>query len=282
MHQKMEGSLQKFENFCLSKVTNLSIVKHPHNLNDTETPISVLPQLPVDTAPVLDTTFIKCDDSCQTENFSVHEHGYASKKVCIGQSQCAITVDIATQTDDTVPSTAEAGCQWEEFSKVDHSYNTTFAMVDYGIQVDMPEFSVEALTEIDCRFYTGFHCAQLLMLIKYLSALAPSSTHKSIKVCDQVLLVFVPLRLGLLCADLGRRFGISTSLVARIFREWLPVIAEQMKKFVIWLPRETIMATMPASFKRLYPKTTCIIDCSEVFIQRAKEAFKQGTNFSQL
>jgi len=42
----------------------------------------------------------------------------------------------------------------------------------------------------------------------------------------------------------------------------------KLSNCVVWLPRKTIRRTMPSSFHDLYPKTACIIDCFEDFIQR--------------
>ena len=40
-------------------------------------------------------------------------------------------------------------------------------------------------------------------------------------------------------------------------------------KFLIkWLSQEVCCANMPQVFKDLYPRTRCIIDCSEIFIER--------------
>ena len=40
------------------------------------------------------------------------------------------------------------------------------------------------------------------------------------------------------------------------------------KHGVVWQDRETINARMPASFRALFPKTRCIIDCSEIRCER--------------
>lgn len=47
--------------------------------------------------------------------------------------------------------------------------------------------------------------------------------------------------------------------------------ALKLKNLIVWLPCETIRATMPKYFREDYPKTTVIIDCAETFIQRAKK-----------
>jgi hypothetical protein len=53
----------------------------------------------------------------------------------------------------------------------------------------------------------------------------------------------------------------------------------KLKNLIVWLPRETIRATMPKSFRN-YPKTTVIIDCAETFIQRVKNLKIRGETYS--
>ena len=36
----------------------------------------------------------------------------------------------------------------------------------------------------------------------------------------------------------------------------------------MWPSRESVRANMPQIFNDLYPRTRCIIDCSEIFIER--------------
>ena len=64
---------------------------------------------------------------------------------------------------------------------------------------------------------------------------------------------------------LARKFKISKSYVGQIYLLWLDIMAEQLGKLIVWLPRETIRACLLNSFKT-YPKTTVIIDCAETFI----------------
>ena len=83
-----------------------------------------------------------------------------------------------------------------------------------------------------------------------------------------------------MCADLARRFNVSESLASQIFNEWIPIMSRELRKFVIWLPRETIKLSMPPAFHRLYPKTTCVIDCAEIFIQRPKKLMTRVRKYS--
>ena len=91
----------------------------------------------------------------------------------------------------------------------------------------------------------------------------------AIPVADQILMTLMKLKLNLILGDIAHRFNVSTSLASTVISHWIDVMGEQFKVLIPWLPRETIRATMPMSFQRNYPQTTCIIDCAESFIQKA-------------
>ncbi|CAC5420783.1 unnamed protein product [Mytilus coruscus] len=60
----------------------------------------------------------------------------------------------------------------------------------------------------------------------------------------------------------------------------MPVLAEKLKGLVVWLPRETIRACIPESFRENYPRTTVIIDCAETFIQRPTNLKSRSETYS--
>ncbi|CAC5408014.1 unnamed protein product [Mytilus coruscus] len=60
----------------------------------------------------------------------------------------------------------------------------------------------------------------------------------------------------------------------------MPVLAEKLKDLVAWLSRETIRACCPESFRENYPRTTVIIDCAEIFIQRPTNLKTTSETFS--
>ena len=49
---------------------------------------------------------------------------------------------------------------------------------------------------------------------------------------------------------------------------------------IAWLPRDTLNRIRPKSFHQNYPKTTCIIDCTEVFVQRPQNLRKRSQAYS--
>ncbi|CAC5390155.1 unnamed protein product [Mytilus coruscus] len=54
----------------------------------------------------------------------------------------------------------------------------------------------------------------------------------------------------------------------------------KLKSLIVWLPREVIRDCCPESFRENYPRTTCIIDCAETFIQRPTILRSRGETYS--
>ncbi|XP_002409986.3 uncharacterized protein LOC8025694 [Ixodes scapularis] len=98
---------------------------------------------------------------------------------------------------------------------------------------------------------------------------------------DQVLMTLMRLRLCLLYGDLARRFHIPVAQVGRVFRKLMNILAGIFSKVIAWLPKEEILATLPAQFiEGGYANTTAIIDCTEAPLQMPKRLFARGQSFS--
>ena len=95
------------------------------------------------------------------------------------------------------------------------------------------------------------------------------------------LLVLMRLRLNLLIEDLAYRFGIAKSTVTNVFNTWIDVMATRLKFLVKWPTWEMAQANMPQIFKETYPSARCIIDCSEVFIERPLAFQPRAQTYSQ-
>jgi len=85
---------------------------------------------------------------------------------------------------------------------------------------------------------------------------------------DELLLVLMKLRLNIQTEDLAYRFGVSPSTVSRTFHKWLDVMYARLGECIRWPDKETVHKTLPVAFQKHYPQARCIIDCSEVFIER--------------
>ena len=54
---------------------------------------------------------------------------------------------------------------------------------------------------------------------------------------------------------------------------WI-AIEEALRPLILWLPKETIKATMPTA------NTSCVIDCSENFLQKPTNLASRGESYS--
>ncbi len=85
---------------------------------------------------------------------------------------------------------------------------------------------------------------------------------------DQFLLVLMKLRMAVPMQDLSYRFHVSVVVISNIFHRWLDVMSQELKQLIVRPDREIVLKTLPACFRPKYTHTTCIIDCSEIFIER--------------
>ena len=116
------------------------------------------------------------------------------------------------------------------------------------------------------------------------SAVNKKRRHKSHRLCymDQFLLVLMRLRLGLLLQDLADRFQISESICSNIFATWVRFLSKFLgSALIVWLPKEVIVSQLPQCFvEGHYQNTRCIIDCTEVYIERPKSLDVQAATWS--
>jgi len=68
--------------------------------------------------------------------------------------------------------------------------------------------------------------------------------------------------------------------VSQLLHEWIDILSHELKQFVVWPDREMLRKTLPSCFKPKYARATCIIDCSEVCIQRATSLSARNETFS--
>ena len=96
---------------------------------------------------------------------------------------------------------------------------------------------------------------------------------------NELFLTLVRLRLNLK-HDLARHFDISPSSVSRVFITWINLMYLGLGMLPIWPDRDTIADTMPAAFKERYPKTTAIVDATEVKVNIPSSLLLQSQTYS--
>jgi hypothetical protein len=100
---------------------------------------------------------------------------------------------------------------------------------------------------------------------QFCTTLKKSGGQKGLPIKAELLITLMKIKLGLLTHDLAKRFGISDSCISNIFKTYTKILAESLKFMIFWPDQETIRETLPKAFKKPYPRTRTIIDCSEIF-----------------
>ena len=155
-------------------------------------------------------------------------------------------------------------------------------------------------SDSDFKFYTGFPnyscfkafynylspaCEHLLYHGSNTAPITSDSQTKcgkprSMSPEQELFLVLIRLRLGLLVQDIAHRFSISTTQVSRIFKTWIVFLYQRLRALPIWPSRNFVDDNMPGCFKLTYPKTRVIIDCTEIFIEMPSSCRSQSITFS--
>lgn len=182
-----------------------------------------------------------------------------------------------------IPNTFhDAQTQWSDPAMEDHTYFKgpiiTGMMTAPAPERSLSVADVTLKDDADCLLYTGIPLLEFNTLVSCLKGFAPTSS--TMPVVDQILLTLMKLRQNFVIADLARRFKRSPGQVSKTLTFWIDVIAEHTKDLIPWLPRETIKATMPQVFQENFSNTTCVIDCTESVLQKAKNLDSRTESYS--
>ena len=88
------------------------------------------------------------------------------------------------------------------------------------------------------------------------------------------------LRLAVPNQDLGYRFRIHATKVSKVFHLWINTLARELNQLITWPDQDCIHKNLSDCFKPEYTRTTCIIDCSEVFIDRQSSLSARTETYS--
>ena len=149
------------------------------------------------------------------------------------------------------------------------------------------------------KFYTGLTFMQIWFLFHTVRDKAQRMTYwkgetgtnidtevvntgrdRQLNLWQEYLLCIVRLRRGLDVEQLADMFAVSPTTVSRAFTTWIAFLANELPAFLLrWPSREQVMANRPDAFK-YFPKTRCIKDATEFFIQRPSLPSSQRKTFS--
>jgi len=97
---------------------------------------------------------------------------------------------------------------------------------------------------------------------------------------DELILTLMKLRLNLLNEDIAYRFGIHKTSVSKIFHTRLHILYVKLKDFIMRPERSIVRKTLPTIFKPHFSEVVCIIDCTEIFIERPLNLLARAQTFS--
>ncbi|XP_064476273.1 uncharacterized protein LOC135390508 [Ornithodoros turicata] len=97
---------------------------------------------------------------------------------------------------------------------------------------------------------------------------------------EQLILVLIRLRVGLLERDLAYRYSTSRAYISEMLSFWTEFLSEYLSRTPIWPSRETVNDFMPPVFKESYPSTRVILDCTELYIETPSDFRVQSDTYS--
>ena len=154
-------------------------------------------------------------------------------------------------------------------------------------------FSVDQIIEITklIIYYTGFSKEGFLNIYKFLvpNMLETPLTYiargnrkelNDITLKDQLFLTLCKLRNNFDLLDLAQRFSISTQTAGVIFTSWINYMFLRFGEVAIWPHKHVIYENMPDDYKKDFPNTFAILDCTEIKIQKPSSLKAQSQTYS--
>lgn len=176
---------------------------------------------------------------------------------------------------------AETQHQLHETSKLLKEYKATNLNLIAGINKDS---ATQAALHSDTRvkFYTGIVSLHLFnaLLTFILSVWQPDVT--CLLPQEQLVLVLMKLRLGLLNEDLACRFKVSVTTVGAVFHAWLDILSHNLGKLIVWPSRRAVSRNLPTAFgDPIFKNVIGVLDCTEIFIQKPAYMLARSQTYSR-
>ena len=130
------------------------------------------------------------------------------------------------------------------------------------------------------KFFTGLPTLGVFLWVVSLIRDKVKKCSMALSVEDHTLIVLMKLKFGLINKDIAFRYGCTESMTPKVFRKWLPGLPMALRNLIVWPSRTEVRINLPRSFKRKYRDCICIIDCSEVLIERPRNLTARAQTWS--
>ncbi|KAM7314204.1 uncharacterized protein LOC115309966 [Ixodes scapularis] len=176
---------------------------------------------------------------------------------------------------------AETQNRLEETDKLLTEYKATNQNLIAGFNGNS---ATQAALHSDTRvkFYTGIVSVQMFhtLLSFILSFWQPELT--SLQPQEQLVLVLMKLRLGLLNDDLACRFRVSAKTVGAVFHAWLDILSCNLAKLIVWPSQRAVRRNRPCAFRDpVFRNVIGVLDCTEIFIQKPSYMLARSQTYSR-
>jgi len=112
-------------------------------------------------------------------------------------------------------------------------------------------------------------------IFSFLLNILPDMENSKINKQTKLLITLMKLKTGLSYSALAVLFNIHRTSVQRTFVTTLQCLKVLLKNFIFWPSKTTVKMTLPEAFKKHYPDTRVIIDCTEINTEVPSQV-KQG------
>ena len=191
-----------------------------------------------------------------------------------------------TKRDASTQSETSSLSKSTQTSSENRSVSTSTQTADLPVQSVVvpcyfPAGRITPIAVIKCddestKFYTGLPSwSSFEFILNFICEEKSQSKLSKLTPADGLLLTLMRLQLNLTMIDLSYRFHVSTSTAGTVFATWIEDLFVNFKCFIKWPSQEIARKNLPSIFADLYPRTQCIIDCSEVFIAQTYSNYKK-------
>ena len=122
--------------------------------------------------------------------------------------------------------------------------------------------------------------AVFLSLVNVLCSSCSKTRFKTVNIKEQIFMLLIRLRLGLLYEDMASRFFINKNMVSMICSYWIKEIPTKLSLLISYIPKSLVQKYMPAKTRNRYPRLRCIIDCFEIFTERPLKLRTRAQRYS--